>query len=195
MTDFTTAPLTPDTWQDFEQVMGPNGGARGCWCMHWRLSFGECAAGAGDGNRDALHERATRRPPPGLVCYLGGEPVGWVGIGERAEYPRLRRSPVTKALDTAPVWVITCLFVRRGHRNRGLQTKMITAACDFAADNGRHTVEGFPVDPAPGRIAGADNAMTGIASAFREAGFTEVARRKHDRPAMRRTVARTASGR
>ncbi|MYY09298.1 GNAT family N-acetyltransferase [Streptomyces sp. SID4919] len=188
MTDFTTRPLAPGTWKDFERVMGSNGGARGCWCMHWRLPFKEWQAGAGDGNRDALRTRSAQRPPPGLVCYLDDEPVGWVGIGARPEYPRLRRSPVTKALDTAPVWVINCLFVRRDHRHRGLQTKMITAACGFAAENGQRTVEGFPVDPAPGRTAGADNAMTGIASAFRAAGFTEVARRRKDRPAMRRTV-------
>jgi hypothetical protein len=31
--------------------------------------------------------------------------------------------------------------------------------------------------------------MTGIASAFRAAGFTEVARRKADRPIMRRSLA------
>lgn len=189
MTDFTTAPLTPATWQDFEQVMGSNGGARGCWCMHWRLSFREWEAGAGDGNRKALRERSKQQPSPGLVCYLGDEPVGWVGIGERSEYPRLQRSPVTKPLDDTPVWVINCLYVRRDHRHRRLQTQMIAAACDFAAGHGQHTVEGFPVDPAPGRIAGADNAMTGIASAFHKAGFTEVARRRKDRPVMRRTVA------
>jgi len=189
MADFTTAPLTSETWQDFEQVMGSNGGARGCWCMHWRLSFKDWEAGRGDGNRVALRERAEQQPPPGLVCYVAGEAVGWVGVGDRSEYPRLQRSPVTKALDDTPVWVISCLFVRRSHRQQRLQAEMIAAACDFAADYGQHTVEGFPVDPASGQTAGADNAMTGIASAFREAGFTEVARRKKDRPAMRRTVA------
>jgi hypothetical protein len=189
MADFTTAPLTPDTWDDFEQVMGSNGGARGCWCMHWRVPFKEWEAGKGDGNRNTLRERAKQQPPPGLVCYLGGEPVGWVGIGDRSEYPRLQRSPVTKPIDDEPVWVISCLFVRRDHRKQRLQAQMISAACDFAADNNKKIVEGFPVDPASGQTAGADNAMTGIASAFLEAGFTEVSkRRKKDRPAMRREV-------
>ncbi|MGI5163089.1 GNAT family N-acetyltransferase [Spirillospora sp. CA-253888] len=188
MAEFTSVPLTPETWQDFEKVMGPNGGARGCWCMHWRLSFKEWEVGRGDGNRDALRDRARSDPPPGLVCYADGEPVGWVGLGDRSEYPRLGRSPVTKPLDDAPAWVITCLYVRRGHRRRGLQAKMIAAACDFAAGHDQKIVEGFPVEPAPGRAAGPDNAMTGIASAFREAGFTEVERRRKDRPAMRRTL-------
>lgn len=188
MTDFTTAPLTSQTWVDFEKVMGPNGGARDCWCMHWRLPFAEWEKGRDGGNRSAMRERAEQQPPPGLVCYVDGEPVGWVGIGDRSEYPRLQRSPVTKAVDDTPVWVITCLYVRGSHRQQGLQADMIAAACSVAAENGLQAVEGFPVEPAAGKKAGADNAMTGIASAFLTAGFTEVARRKKDRPAMRRDV-------
>jgi GNAT superfamily N-acetyltransferase len=188
MPKFTAEPLTPETFGDFEQVMGENGGARGCWCMHWRLSFKEWEAGKGDGNRKALRDRSQQDPPPGLVCYLDGEPVGWVGVGDRSEYPRLERSAVTKPLDDESAWVVTCLYVRRTHREQGLQAKMIAAACDFAAEEGQKIVEGFPVEPAPGKKAGADNAMTGIASAFEKAGFAEVERRKDDRPAVRRTV-------
>jgi len=70
-----------------------------------------------------------------VVCYLDGEPVGWVDVGDRSEYPRLQRSPVTKALDDEPVWVITCLFVRHTRREQRLQAKMIAAACAFAASS------------------------------------------------------------
>ncbi|WP_433281000.1 GNAT family N-acetyltransferase [Pseudonocardia xinjiangensis] len=188
MTTFAAAPLTPETWADFEKVMGSNGGSRNCWCMHWRLPFAQWDAGRDGGNKRAMRARAAQQPPPGLVCYVDGEPAGWVGIGERSEYSRLQRSPVTKAVDDTPVWVITCLFVRHGHRRHGLQADMIEAACAFAAENGVQAVEGFPVEPAPGRKAGPDTAMTGIASAFLAAGFTEVDRRKEDRPAMRRDV-------
>lgn len=189
MAEFTTTPLTSEIWDDFETVMGANGGARGCWCMHWRVPFKEFQPGAG--NRNALRARAAQQPSPGLVCYLDGDAVSWVAVGDRSEYPRLQRSPVTKALDDEPVWVISCLFIRRDHRRQRLQARMISAACAFATAHDQHTVEGFPVEPTPGKTAGADNAMTGIASAFLEAGFTEVARRKNDRPAMRRTIANT----
>ncbi|MEO3845544.1 MULTISPECIES: GNAT family N-acetyltransferase [unclassified Streptomyces] len=130
------------------------GGAREAGCD--ACSGARLVAGLGGGEHSSVTYRDVRAPAA----------VGWVGIGDRAEYPRLQRSPVTRALDDTPVWVITCLFVIRGHRRRGLQTKMISAACDFAAEHGRHTVEAFPVAPAPGRTAGADNAMTGIASAW-----------------------------
>ncbi len=183
------APLTARTFADFELVMGANGGARGCWCMHWRVPFPEWQRGRGSGNRERMAERAASDPPPGVVCYLRGEPVGWVGIGERAEYRRMQRSPVMRPVDDVPAWVISCIYLRRGYRRRGLQAGMIEAACEFAAGYGQHTVDAYPVDPADGRLAGADNAMTGIASAYRAAGFTELGRAKADRPVMRRVVA------
>ena len=34
-------PLTPDTWDDFEVVMGPRGGDAGCWCMYNRQTSRE----------------------------------------------------------------------------------------------------------------------------------------------------------
>ncbi|MHA6626000.1 GNAT family N-acetyltransferase [Pseudonocardia sichuanensis] len=182
------AALTERTWADFEQVMGPDGGARGCWCMHWRMTYQQWERGRGAGNRATMRERAESDPPPGVVCYLDGEPVGWVAIGERSEYPRMQRSPVTKAIDQAPVWVISCVYVRRDHRGAGLHAPLIDAACRFAADQGQEIVEAVPVEPAGGKRAGADTAMTGMASAYLAAGFREVARRKSDRPVMRRTL-------
>jgi len=38
-------PRTPDTWDDFETVMGESGGARRRWCMYWRLSTQEWMEG------------------------------------------------------------------------------------------------------------------------------------------------------
>ena len=38
-------PLTPELWSDLEQLFGARGACGGCWCMWWRLSAGEFAAG------------------------------------------------------------------------------------------------------------------------------------------------------
>jgi GNAT superfamily N-acetyltransferase len=187
--EMTSAALTEQTWADFEQVMGPNGGARGCWCMHWRLPYQQWEQSRGNGNCRQMHQRTLTAPPPGLVCYLGEDPVGWIGVGHRDEYPRMRRSPITRPIDDTAAWVISCIYLRRDHRHQRLQATMISAACEFAAEHGQHAVDAYPVDPAHGKRAGADNAMTGIASAYLAAGFTEIARPKPDRPIMRRVVA------
>jgi GNAT superfamily N-acetyltransferase len=188
MPSLTTRELSTQTWDDLEQVLGERGGSRGCWCMHWRLSFAEWEKGRGDGNRDALRERAGRGPAPGLVGYLDGEPVAWIAVGDRGEYPRMARSPAMRPVDDTPGWVVSCVFVRSDHRGSRLPVEMIRAACELAARSGQRTVEAVPVDPVDGRRAGPDNAMTGIASAYRDAGFVEVARPKPDRPVMRWTV-------
>ena len=182
----TVRPLTPATWDDFETVMGANGGARGCWCMHWRLSIQEWMESKGDGNRAAMRGLARRRTPPGVIAYRGGDPVAWCGFGDRSDFPRMQRSSVLKPVDETPVISLTCLFVRKDHRGEGLCSELIAAVCDhLAATAGTRTVEAYPVEPAEGRKAGADTAMTGIASAFLAAGFTEVARPRPDRPVLR----------
>lgn len=182
----TVRPLRPDTWDDFETVMGANGGARGCWCMHWRLSMQEWMEGKGEGNKAEMRDLAERETPPGVVAYRDDAPIAWCGFGKRADFPRMQRSALLQPVDDASVVALTCLLIKKGHRGEGLSTPLIAAVCDYLAETSEtRTVEAYPVEPAEGRKAGADNAMTGIASAFLAAGFTEIARRRSDRPVMR----------
>ena len=180
--------LRTETWDDFERVLGRNGGARGCWCMHWRLSIAEFMADKGEGNKRAMKELSAREQAPGVLVYAGDEPVAWCALGPRSAFPRLERSPILASVDDEPVCAITCIFVHRQHRGAGRLAAVLDAVCDYAATHDYKIVEGYPVEPRPGRRAGSDTAMTGIASSFLDAGFTEVARRKSDRPVMRRSV-------
>ena len=93
-----------------------------------------------------------------------------------------------KAVEDEGACAITCLFVQRKHRRDGLQTALLDAACSYAADSGYELVEGYPIEPPPGKQAGSDTAMTGIAGAFRKAGFVEVARPRKDRSIMRKEL-------
>jgi GNAT superfamily N-acetyltransferase len=184
----TVRELTTKNWDDFEAVMGRNGGSRGCWCMHWRLSITEFMKQRGEGNRRAMRRLAGKKLPPGLIGYLANEPIAWCSLGPRAAFARLERSPLLKSVEDEGACAIACLFVQRKHRRNGLQAALLEAACSYAADSGYELVEGYPIEPPPGKKAGSDTAMTGIASVFRKAGFIEVARPKKDRPIMRKQV-------
>ncbi|RZQ62660.1 GNAT family N-acetyltransferase [Amycolatopsis suaedae] len=188
MSTLTVRELRADTWDDFERVLGGNGGSRGCWCMHWRLSIAEFMAGRGEGNRQAMRELAAGERAPGVVVYDGGEPAAWCALGPREWYPRLERSPMLARVDDEPVCAVTCVLIRRGHRGAGLLRRVLDAVCDYASGAGYAIVEGYPIEPRPGRRAGSDSVMTGVAGAFLDAGFTEVARHRKDRPIMRRTL-------
>ncbi|MCT7659136.1 GNAT family N-acetyltransferase [Mycobacterium deserti] len=184
----TVRDLTRDTWSDFERVLGTNGGARGCWCMHWRLSIAEWMDGKGEGNKKAMKKLAGKKPAPGVVIYRDSTPVAWCSLGPREAFPRLERSPLLKGIDSEPVCAIACIFVHRQYRGAGLLPSILEAVCDYASARRYEVAEGYPIEPRAGRRAGADTAMTGIASAFVEAGFEEVARPRKDRPIMRRVL-------
>jgi|TARA_B100000315_G_scaffold224322_1_gene229755 GNAT superfamily N-acetyltransferase len=183
----SVAPASAGRWADFEKLMGKRGGAGGCWCMLWRLSHADFEAGKGAANRKAIKAIFESGTPPGLIAYDGGEPVGWCSIAPRTELPRLKSTRVLKPIDDQPVWSVTCFLIKRSHRRRGVSVALLRAAEDFVRRQGGTIIEGYPIEPA--KSAYPDTfAWTGLASAFRKAGFEEKARRSETRPIMRRTL-------
>jgi GNAT superfamily N-acetyltransferase len=181
------APLTAGRWRDVEALFGPRGACAGCWCMWWRLPRAAWRRGKGAGNRRAFKRLVTGGHVPGVLAYAGREPVGWCAIAPRAQYPGLARSRILKPVDDRPVWSITCLFVARPWRGRGISTRLLEAAARLARRRGARIVEGYPTEAGPQRTADAF-VFTGLASAFERAGFVEVLRRSRTRPIMRRQV-------
>jgi len=180
----TFHPLTPDRWRDVTTLFGPKGACAGCWCMWWRLAAPEFRQGRGEGNRRALRKVVGGNLPPGVLAYAGGETVGWCAIAPREAYPRLDRSRIFQPIDEEPVWSVSCFFVARPYRRRGVTVALLEAALAFARSRGARIVEGYPVEPRGGTLAD-PFAWTGFASTFRAAGFREAARRSATRPMMR----------
>jgi GNAT superfamily N-acetyltransferase len=185
---FAAAPLTAENFGDLEELFGRPGGSivRGCWCMFYRRT-GKTTAWR-DENREALRDLASGNVSPGLVGYLDGEPVGWISLGPREDYLKLRRSPVMKPVDDAEVWSIVCSFVDKAHRGEGLQGRLLAAAVDYARDQGVRLLEAYPVDKA--ERSHDDFMFFGSRSLYEKAGFKEVVRRSPTRVVMRRDLAR-----
>jgi GNAT superfamily N-acetyltransferase len=180
-------PLTPDRWPDVVKLFGPRGACAGCWCMVWRRSRADWERGKGSGNRAAFQRVVRKGPPPGILAYVDGEPVGWCAVAPREVYVQLERSRVLKRIDAEPVWSVSCIFVTRGYRRRGVSVALLRAAGKFAASHGAHVVEGYPVEPYSGKMPDAF-AWTGTVAAFRAAGYEEAARGSPKRPIMRLVV-------
>lgn len=187
MSELAFHPLTPERWADFERLFGPSGACDGCWCTFWRQTRAEYASNRGARNHALMRRLVERGARPGLLAYRAGEPVAWCAVEPREAYPSLERSRTLRRIDDEPVWSITCFFVARGERGRGLMEALVEAAVRHAKQNGATVVEGYPVDADGGRT---DNvtAYTGIVSAFARRGFREVARGGKRRVIMRRTL-------
>lgn len=185
----TIHPLTSDRWPDLEALFGERGATGGCWCMWWRLPRSVFNQQKGAGNKRAFQTIVEDGDEPGLLAYVGEQPVGWCAVAPRAEYPALERSRILRPVDDAPVWSVTCLFVAKPFRRKGVTVQLLRAAVNFARERGARIVEGYPTEPRSSTPMLPDAFVwTGLASAFRAAGFTEVLRRSETRPIMRRVI-------
>ena len=183
----TFRPLTAKRWPDLEKLFGARGACGGCWCMWWRLRRAEFEQQKGEGNRRAFRKLVRKGTEPGVLAYAGGEPVGWCAVAPRAEYPVLANSRVLRPVDEKPVWSVTCFFILREWRRRGLSVELLRAAAKFARRRGAKIVEGYPVVARKGKMPDAF-AWSGLPGSFLGAGFREVARRSPVRPIMRKVV-------
>jgi GNAT superfamily N-acetyltransferase len=177
-------PLTPEGWDDFEDLFGRRGACGGCWCMYWRLKRAEFNQKKGAGTRKLMHNMVNKGLRPGIIAYHGKMAVGWCAVAPREEYLVLNNSKILSPVDAQPVWSIVCFFIRKEYRNQGVSVALIRAAVDFVRQQGGTIVEGYPVQPKKEPMP-AVFAYTGLASAFTHAGFKEVARRSDTRPIMR----------
>ncbi len=162
------------------------GRPKGVW---WRLTRSEFDRRAGPGNKRALKKIVKSGDVPGILAYADGQAIGWCAIAPREAYPVLDRSRVLKRVDEQPVWSVTCFFIARPVRRKGVTLALLKAAVAYAAEHGATIVEGYPVEPKTDSMPTVF-AFTGMASAFRKAGFIEVARRSEARPIMRYVIQR-----
>ncbi len=189
--DITAFPLTSDRWRDLEAIFEARGCsmARGCWCMYFRetgkLNLPEGMKPPAF-RKQQMQALVAAGPPPGLLGYQGREPVGWVAFADRAHYPKLQRSPVARPVDDQPVWSVTCFVVPSRFRHQGVATALLHAAIDYARGQGVRVLEAYPADKSGPTD---DNWLWyGPLGMYEKAGFVEVARRRPERPVVRRTL-------
>jgi GNAT superfamily N-acetyltransferase len=183
--DLTIRPLTADCWPALEDLFGKAGASNGCWCMYWRIGPRYHDRPRAD-NKHELRQLAASGHPPGLLSFDGDIPVGWCELAPRGELRWLAHASYLRPVDDIPVWSIPCFYVRRTHRRQGVMGALIEAAVAVAAGARAPALEAYPVDTAVQDHT--RNLFPGVASAFARHGFGVVARRKPDRPVMRRDL-------
>jgi GNAT superfamily N-acetyltransferase len=180
----TYRPVTLDLWDDFQTLFTEPGIQNGCWCMWWRLRRADCQHGFGEGNRQAFKAVLESGQVPGILAYHHGAPVGWCAIAPREATATLDRSRTLKRVDDQPVWSITCFFISKPYRRKGITGLLIHAALDYARQHGAQIVEAYPLRTEITRLLPYERFM-GIQSTFERVGFKLVTQRTDRRPVMR----------
>ncbi|MDF2998205.1 MAG: family N-acetyltransferase [Xanthobacteraceae bacterium] len=185
--ELTIRPLTPDLWPALEDLFGAIGACNGCWCMYGRIGSAYRKRPREE-NKTDFRDIVMRGPPPGLLAFDGDVPVGWCQLTPRSALPWLDRNWRLKPVDDEPVWSLSCLYVRKGYRRRGVTSRLIAAAIEAARRAQAPALEAHPFDAEVSPSASG----SGYASTFARAGFVEVARRTPARPIMRYELEGTA---
>ena len=176
MTGFRVAALDATTWPDFADLVARHNGVwGGCWCM----AFHAEGVGRGrtpDQNREDKCARVSEGRAHAALVYDGATCIGWCQYGPTDELPRIKhRRDYLAGLTDLPDWRITCFFVDRAHRGRGVASAALGGALDEIARLGGGTVESYPQDVAD-RSVSSSFLHNATVSLFESHGFTRVRR-------------------
>lgn len=177
-------PVTPELWPALEDLFGERGACAGCWCMYWRIGAAYRKRAASE-NRNEFQALVTEGPPPGLLAFAGELAVGWCQVTPCDALPWIDKTWRLKRVDDMPVWAVSCFYVRKGWRRKGVTRALIDGAVTMARAAGAPALEAYPLDGAVSPSA----TSTGYVSTFLRAGFREVARWSPEKPILRLELA------
>jgi GNAT superfamily N-acetyltransferase len=171
MPDFVVKSLNASTWPDFATLVERHKGVwGGCWCLAFHPEGAERSAE----RRQKKECRVREGTAHAALVYDGHVCVGWCQFGSPAELPRIKHQRAYRdGLIALPDWRITCFFVDKAYRGKGVATAALAGALEEIARLGGGTVEGYPEEVA-GRSVSSSFLYNGGVSLFEKVGFEKV---------------------
>jgi hypothetical protein len=119
--DYEVKPLGPDTWDAFSgRVERHNGVFGGCWCT-WFHTFHVEKTFTAEGNHSLKKQLVASDRAHAALVFDGDEAVAWAQFGPPDELPNIHhRKEYLETLDREPDFRITCIFVDRRYRRKGV---------------------------------------------------------------------------
>lgn len=168
-----TIDVRPATeFDDVATLVGPKKPTSNvCFCLSYRLPAKENVELNGSARARRMRELCHQDPPPGVIAYLDGKPVGWAALQPRrgTSFANNRLIPHVDDLD---VWSLWCVRVRPGHRKQGIMHELINGAVAYAKERGAPAVEAYPVDN-QGEKVDMTMMFVGTKALFEKAGFVQ----------------------
>jgi GNAT superfamily N-acetyltransferase len=174
---YTIRPLDASTWEAFAELVDRNNGVfGGCWCIGFHLETMNLAKqGRAIDHRAAKEDRVrTGRAHAALVLDEDGPAQGWCQYGSPGELPAIKhRREYDKDAPPRPDWRITCIYVDKKHRGRGIARAALEGALDQIAHLGGGLVEAIS-EVTAGRQAQGRFLFSATVELFEDYDFTRV---------------------
>jgi GNAT superfamily N-acetyltransferase len=173
MSEYAIKALSPATWPDFAALVERHNGVwGGCWCLEFHPEGKERNAQ----RREKKECRVREGTAHAALVYAGAKCVGWCQFGSPVELPRIKHlRAYEKNLSALPNWRITCFFVDKEHRGKGVAEAALAGALQEIERLGGGTVESYPED-VEGRTVSASFLYNNRLSTFERQGFKRVRR-------------------
>lgn len=186
-TSYVVAPLTAETWDAYARMIERHNGVfGGCWCT-WFHTMAAEKLRSYDGNRALKQRLVAEGRAHAALAFDGDEAVAWAQYGSPEELPNIyHRKQYDAEADLRPDYRITCIFVDKKYRRRGLSAIVLAGVLDQVARAGGGVVEGYPHDT-PGKRQSV--LYDGTRALFERAGFEHVRAKGLNHCVMRTTVA------
>ena len=192
MANYVVKPLDPSNWDAFAGLVERHNGVfGGCWCT-WFHTFHAEKTFTYEGNRSLKKQLVEEDRAHAALVFDGDEAIAWAQYGPPEELPNIHhRKEYEEAGDPPPDYRITCIFVDKKHRRKGVTESALGGAVDLIAQAGGGVVEGYPHDTADGKkVSVLYNSTRAL---YERAGFDYV-RPKGKRNCVMRAVVPPATG-
>jgi GNAT superfamily N-acetyltransferase len=189
MPEYTIKALGPETWDAFADLAERHNGVwNGCWCTWFHAAAGSggrmvvvrdddghpaCAerGQSAAGNRVIKERLVNEGRAHAALVFDGDVAVAWCEYGTPEELPNIyHRKEYEAGLGTLPDYRLTCFFVDKNYRRKGVAGVALRGALDLIARAGGGMVEAYPQDT-PGKKVSASFLYNATRSLFEQAGF------------------------
>jgi GNAT superfamily N-acetyltransferase len=183
---YLVKPLVPDTWDAFARLAERHNGVfGGCWCTWFQTTHAEKTHSAED-NRCLKRRLVDEGRAHAALVFDGEEAVAWCEYGTPQELPNIyHRKEYEATAEKLPDYRITCIFVDKRYRRKGVSAVALRGALDLVARAGGGVVEGYPHDNNGRKVSVLYN---GTRALFERAGFVYNRPKGTKNCVMRRTV-------
>ncbi len=169
MAGYQVKPLNKETWPDFASLVERHNGVwGGCWCLEFHPEGSQKGI-----DRRAIKERRVNEGQAHAALVFDGDLcVGWCQFGSPDELSRIKFGRAyLEAAGDPPDWRITCFFVDKGYRHKGVAAAALEGALSEIARLGGGTVESSPED-VDGRKVSNSFLYNANLAMFERQGFT-----------------------
>lgn len=180
--------LSAETWHLFEELAERHNGVwGGCWCT-WFHQSDSIQRGDSETNRKLKQKLVNEGKAHAALVCIDDKTVAWCQYGTPDELPAIyHKKEVEETGYERPDWRITCIFVDKKYRHKGLARIAVEGALVLIKNQGGGIVESYPQDT-HGQQTSSSFLYNATKSVFIDCGFEYLKSKGKNHTIMRKII-------